>query len=102
MLTNPEARRGLRAIIQALSGLVGLAFIGWLIDLLSDDSASLLKIALALLGIAAMRELFYGAENVTRAVKFHAGADGVTGSIGDDDAQSIVDAAQTQADEVKS
>lgn len=67
MLTNPEARRGLRAVIQAISGLVGFGFIGWLIYLLQSDNASLLKIAMALLGIAAMRELFYGAENVGRA-----------------------------------
>lgn len=103
MLTNPESRRALRAVIQAVSALVGLFFIGWLISLLSGDSASLYKIALALLGIAAMRELFVGSENVTRAVKFHAGVDGVSGSIGADEAAQVVaTAAQDKADEVKS
>ena len=92
-LTNPESRRALRAVIQALSAIVGLAFIGWLIHLLSADAPSLLKIAMALLGIAAMRELFVGSENVTRAVKFHAGVDGVSGEIGDDPVSVALDKA---------
>lgn len=68
-LNNPDTRRALRSIIQAVISLVILGFVGWLIYLLQADNPSLLKIAMALLGIVGMGTLFYGAENVTRAVK---------------------------------
>lgn len=83
MLTNPEARRGLRAVVQAISALAGIGFLAWLIWLLATDAHALLRIALCLLGITAMREVFYGAENVTRALEFKLGPNGLDTKIGE-------------------
>ena len=84
MLTTPEARRGLRAIVQAMAALAGMALLAWIISLSEGRGETLAAIAYGLLGLAAMRELFYGSENVTRALKFSIGRDGVTADMGDD------------------
>jgi hypothetical protein len=66
---NTDTRRGLRSIVQAI---VALAFIGllyWLTYLLSGNAASLREIARGSLVICAIGTIFYGAENVSRAVR---------------------------------
>ena len=68
-LRDPDSRRALRSVIQAIVALAVIPLIAWLIDLLDKQPDALLKIAMALLGIVALGTVFYGAENVTRAVK---------------------------------
>lgn len=68
-LRDPDTRRALRSVIQAIVALAIIPLIAWLIHLLDNEPDALLKIAMALLGIVALGTVFYGAENVTRAVK---------------------------------
>lgn len=81
-LDNPDKRRALRSIVQAVVALAVIALVGWIVHLLRTETEPLYKIALALLGIVFAGTVFYGAENVTRAVKIKAGPDGLEGSIG--------------------
>ncbi len=102
MLHNADARRGLRSIIQAIVALIVVGFVGWIIYLLQNETNPLLQICIGLLGIVGMGTLFYGAENVTRAVKLKAGTNGFEAEIGAADAaQSVATAAQKKADTVK-
>ena len=104
MLTNPETRRGLRSLVQAVVALAVIGLVAWIIELLRTEAEPLRQIALALIAIVALGTTGYIAENVGRALKFHAGADGVTGSIGDEaaGAQIATDAAQQATEELKS
>lgn len=81
-LDNPDKRRALRSIVQAVVALAVIALVGWIVHLLRTETEQLYKIAIALLGIVFAGTVFYGAENVTRAVKIKAGPDGLEGSIG--------------------
>jgi len=81
-LSNPEARRGLRSVVQALVALAIVGLVAWIVHLLRTEASPLENIALALIGIIALGTIFYGAENVTRAVKFKAGF--IEGEIGED------------------
>jgi cation transporter-like permease len=81
-LNNPDSRRALRSIVQAVVALVLVGFIGWLIYLLAAEPKALLKIAMSLCIIVGLGTLLYGAENVTRSVKFKIGP--AEGGIGDD------------------
>lgn len=74
--------------MQAVVALVIVALVAWIIHLLRTETEPLYKIALALIGIVFAGTAFYGAENVTRAVKIKAGLDGIEAGIGDDDADS--------------
>jgi hypothetical protein len=82
-LDNPDKRRALRSIVQAVVALVIVGLVAWIIHLLRTEVEPLYKIALALVGIVFAGTVFYGAENVTRAVKIKAGI--LEGSIGDDE-----------------
>jgi hypothetical protein len=84
-LSTPEGRRALRSIIQAVIALAIVGLVGWIVYLLETQSEPLLQICLALLGIVGMGTFFYGAENVTRAIKFKAGPSGIEATVGDDD-----------------
>lgn len=81
-LDNPDKRRALRSIVQAVVALAVIGLVGWIIHLLRTEAEPLLKIALALLGIVFAGTVFYGAENVTRAVKIKAGPSGLEADIG--------------------
>jgi len=81
-LDNPDKRRALRSIVQAVVALVIVGLVAWIIHLLRTEPEPLYKIALALIGIVFAGTVFYGAENVTRAVRFKAGADGIEAGIG--------------------
>lgn len=81
-LDNPDKRRALRSIIQAVVALVVVGLVAWIIDLLRHEVDPLYHIALALIGIVFAGTALYGAENVTRAVKIKAGP--LEAGIGDD------------------
>ena len=81
-LDSPDRRRALRSIVQAVVALVIVGLVGWIVHLLRTEVEPLYKIALALLGIVFAGTVFYGAENVTRAVKIKAGI--LEAGIGDD------------------
>jgi hypothetical protein len=99
-LTNPDQRRALRSIIQAIVALVVIALVAWIIHLLAEQPGPLESIALSLCGIAAMGTLGYIAENVTRAITFKAGI--IEAGIGAEEAaHKVADAAVEAADEVK-
>ena len=83
-LDNPDKRRALRSIVQAVVALVIVGLVAWIVHLLRSEVEPLYKIALALLGIVFAGTVFYGAENVTRAVKIKAGASGLEAEIGDE------------------
>jgi hypothetical protein len=81
-LDSPDRRRALRSIVQAVVALVIVGLVAWIVHLLRTEVEPLYKIALALLGIVFAGTVFYGAENVTRAVKIKAGI--LEAGIGDD------------------
>jgi hypothetical protein len=84
ILTNPEARRALRSIVQAVVALVVVGLVAWIIHKLDGNAGPLERIAMFLCCIVALGTLGYIAENVTRAIKFKIGAGGIEGGIGDD------------------
>ena len=101
-LTNPEARRGLRAVIEAIVSLVAIGLVAWTIRLLSGRAAPLERLAESLIALTALGTMGYVLENVTRAFKIQAGPGGFQVEAGADDAAQIVaDAAQGQADAIK-
>ena len=105
MLTNPESRRGLRSIVQAIVALAVIGLVAWIIQLLRTEAEPLRQIALALIAIVALGTTGYIAENVGRALKFKAGLSGIEAGIGDEaaaGAQIATDAAQQATEELKS
>jgi hypothetical protein len=101
-LGNPDTRRGLRAVVEAIISLVAIALVAWLIHLLDGNAGPLERIAMALIALTALGTSGYVMENVTRAFKFAAGADGIKVEAGAEQAAQIVaDAAQGQADAIK-
>lgn len=81
-LNNPDSRRALRSVVQAIVALALIALLFWITGLLEKDADGLRGIARGALIICGLGTLLYGAENVTRSVKFKAGP--VEGGIGDD------------------
>ncbi len=106
-LSNPEARRGFRAVIEGIVSLVAIGLVGWVIHLLRDQAAPLERIAQALIALTALGTAGYVLENVTRAFKLSVGPGHVDVQAGPDvaepggAAQTVADAAQGQADAVK-
>jgi len=101
-LGNPDARRGLRAIVEAIISLVAIGLVAWLIRSLAGNAGPLERIALSLIALTALGTLGYVMENVTRAFKFAAGPDGIKMEAGAEAAaQTVADAAQGQADVIK-
>lgn len=101
-LTNPDARRALRAGIEAV---VSMAFVGllyWITYLLTGHARELAGIARGALIIIGLGSLFYGAENVTRAIKL-TGPAGFGAEFGGDApaaAQTVASAAKETADAI--
>jgi hypothetical protein len=81
-LNNPDSRRALRSIVQGIVALALIALLYWITSLLSKDIIGLRNIARGALIICGLGTLLYGAENVTRSVRFKAGP--IEGGIGDD------------------
>lgn len=68
-LTNPDARRALRSVIEAVVALALVGLLYWLTSLLGAVPEGLKAIARGCLIILGLNTIFYGAENVTRAIK---------------------------------
>ncbi len=100
ILKNPEARRGLRSVVQAIVALVVIGLVAWIVHLLAAHPVPLENIALACLAIVALGTTGYIAENTVRAIKLK--GFGVEASIGDapEAAQAVADAAQDEADSI--
>lgn len=104
-LGNPDTRRGLRSVVEAVAALCLLGLLYWQTSLLSGVPAALLTISRGCLIILGLNAIFYGAENVTRAISL-TGPLGWGAKFGDDPppaqaAQTVADAAQERADTVK-
>lgn len=82
-LRNPDSRRALRSIVQAIVALVVVGLVAVIIHHLKGQPHELYGIGLGALVIVGIGTLLYGAENVTRAVKFK-GPLGIEGAIGDE------------------
>lgn len=93
-LNNPESRRGLRSVIQAVIALAVVLLAWWISERLTTENG--VREALRwLFGIAGLGTFFYGLENTTRAFKLSAGKDGIR-------MESEADAAQQEADAIAS
>lgn len=68
-LSNPDMRRALRAVIQALLALALIGLLYWITRRVANDSSVLTEIVRGALVILGLGEIFYGAENVTRAIR---------------------------------
>jgi len=68
-LSNPDRRRALRAIVQATLALALIGLLYWITHRVESNSSVLMAIARGALIILGIGEIFYGAENVTRAIK---------------------------------
>lgn len=104
-LSNPDRRRALRAIVQAILALFLIGLLYWITDKVSNASPVLTLIARGGLIILGIGEIMYGAENVTRAIKL-TGPVGFGAEFGGETppaaaAQAVADSAQTTADEIK-
>lgn len=82
-LNNPDSRRALRSIIRGVATAVILVLLWKITGLLTHDVPGLRMIARGALMILGLGELLYGAENVTRAVRFRIGP--IEGGIGEPD-----------------
>lgn len=99
-LHNPEARRGLRSIVQAVVALAVVVLAWWISERLTSEDG--IREALRwLFGIAGLGTAFYGLENVTRAFKLTAGRDGLVIESAGEAAQEVADAAVDKAQEFR-
>lgn len=73
ILNNPDARRGLRSIVQAVVALAMVAMLYWLVEKLTADVEGLRAIAKGVVIIIGIGTVFYGMENTTRAFDFSIG-----------------------------
>ena len=76
-LRDPDARRALRAVIEAAIAIALVAMVWWIAEALRGDVGGLREIARGALLIIGLGTMFYGMENVTRALRFQAGPAGV-------------------------
>ena len=70
-LINPDSRRAVRTIVEATVALSLIGLLYWLTYLLDGSASGLTTIARGALGVIGIGTLFYGAENVTRAIKIN-------------------------------
>lgn len=81
-LTNPDARRALRSVIEAIVALALVALLYWVTSRLSGFPAALEAIARGALIILGINAVMYGAENTTRAIKL-SGPEGIGVDLGE-------------------
>lgn len=101
-LKDPDARRGLRSVVQAIVALLVIIIIWVAVHYLKDQPKELYRVAMALCVIVGIGTLLYGAENVTRAVRFK-GPLGIEGGIGEEEkraAEHVLDGAKEAAADV--
>ena len=92
-----DQRRAVRTIIYAISSLVFLGFMGWIIA--KANMSTLQIIASGLLAILFVYALGYIAENVAARIKISAGPAGFKGEIDSaGEEQRVADATQVRAD----
>lgn len=87
-LRNPDSRRALRSVVQALVAVVIVALVAVIIHHLRGHAHELYGLGMGSLVIVGIGTLLYGAENVTRAVRFK-GPLGIEGGIGDEPALPV-------------
>jgi TRAP-type C4-dicarboxylate transport system permease small subunit len=85
-LRNPDTRRALRAIVEAVIAVALLSLVWWIAEVLRGDAAGLREIARGTLIIIGLGTVFYGMENVTRAFRFQVGPAGVAVEAGSEQA----------------
>jgi hypothetical protein len=101
--SNPDTRRALRSIVEAVTALCLVGLLFWLTSLLEGIPAGLEAIARGSLIILGLNAVFYGAENVSRAISL-TGPMGLGAKFGPDApqaAQTVADSAQQTADVIK-
>jgi hypothetical protein len=69
-LRDPDARRAVRSAVRAVLALGLIVLLYWITGKVAAGSPVLMDIARGTLIILALGEIFYGAENVTRAIEF--------------------------------
>ena len=81
-LRDPDTRRALRAVVEAAIAVALLALVWWVAGVLRSDAGGLREIARGALLIIGLGTMFYGMENVTRALRFQIGPAGVEAEAG--------------------
>lgn len=71
-LRNPDSRRGVRAVVQAILNFALIGLLYWIVHKVDAGSPLLNIIVRGCLIIMGLGEIFYGAENVTRAITLKA------------------------------
>ena len=101
-LSNPDQRRALRAIVQAIAALALIGLLYWITGRVDQGSDVLMTLARGGLIILGIGEVMYGAENVTRAIKL-SGPAGFGAEFGSDApaaAQTVAAVAKDTADQI--
>ena len=96
-LRDPDTRRALRSVVQAIVALAVLALAFWLTHLLRDDVPGLREISRYALAIIGLGTFGYMLENTTRAFRAKLGI----AEVSSDAAQEVADAAQDKATQIK-
>lgn len=73
----PDTRRALRTIERAVSAIVGIGILAWIVGLLEAQPDWLGWIATGLLIILGLREFMVGSENVAARVGIKANREGI-------------------------
>lgn len=76
---TPDRRRAVRTTVHTIGAVAMLGMLAWIVWRIPDGK--LQAIALGLILILMLREVFHGAENVTARIKFGAGRDGVNAEV---------------------
>jgi hypothetical protein len=71
-LRDPDTRRAVRAIVQAVLALALIGLLYWIVGRVDSKSPLLNVVVRGTLIILGLGEVFYGAENVTRAITLKA------------------------------
>jgi hypothetical protein len=70
-LRDADKRRGVRAVVQAILALALIGLLYWIVGRVDAGSPVLNVVARGALIILGLSEIFYGAENCTRAFKLN-------------------------------
>lgn len=95
-----DTRRAIRTGVHTLGALVMIGLLTWSIHLLKTSPQYLAVIAMGLIAIMFIREVFHGVENSVARFKFSAGKDGISGEAERGEVHEVADAAEAKADEI--